>query len=76
MQESLETRIPGELLRNESENGAKDVAKRHQEAEAWKQAEDAAIEESAAAVQEKVEAQPRPARPTPWRDRFAARHPS
>ena len=70
MQESFETRIRGELLRIESENGAKEVAQRHQKAEAWKQADDAAIEESAAAVQQQVEAQPRPARPPPWRDRL------
>ena len=53
------------------EQSAKEVAQRHQDAEAWKQANDGAIEQSSAEAQERAEAQPRPSRPPPWIDKIA-----
>ena len=53
------------------EQSAKKAVEACEAADAAQQkVEDAAIEQSAAAVQEKVEAQPRPARPPPWRDKL------
>ena len=52
------------------EQSVKEAAQRHQDAESRKQADEVVEVAKAVEAQEKDEAQPRPTRPPPWRDKL------
>ena len=52
------------------EQSAKEAAQRHQDEEAQKQADEVVEVAKAVEAQEEAEAQPRPTRPPPWRDKL------